>query len=53
MCREDFYFVDRFHDSALHGDRCTTGDLNATADWQIIPTVDATSGGIKTNMITN
>jgi hypothetical protein len=23
--REDFYFVDRFHSSALHGDWCTTG----------------------------
>jgi hypothetical protein len=22
--REDFYFVDRFHGSALHSDRCTT-----------------------------
>jgi hypothetical protein len=25
MYREDFYFVDRFHGSALHGDRCTAG----------------------------
>jgi hypothetical protein len=23
--REDFYFVDRFHGSAHHGDRCTAG----------------------------
>jgi hypothetical protein len=23
--REDFYFVDQFHGSALHGDRCTAG----------------------------
>jgi hypothetical protein len=23
--REDFYFADRFHGSALHGDRCTAG----------------------------
>jgi hypothetical protein len=23
--RENFYFVDRFHGSALHGDRCTAG----------------------------
>jgi hypothetical protein len=23
--REDFYFVDRFHGSALHDDRCTAG----------------------------
>jgi hypothetical protein len=23
--REDFYFVDRFYGSALHGDRCTAG----------------------------
>jgi hypothetical protein len=25
MCWENVYFVDRFHDSALHGDRCTAG----------------------------
>jgi hypothetical protein len=23
LYRDDFYFVDRFHDSALHGDQCT------------------------------
>jgi hypothetical protein len=25
MYREDFYFVDRFHGSALHGYRCIAG----------------------------
>jgi hypothetical protein len=25
LYREDFYFVDWFHSSAHHGDRCTTG----------------------------
>jgi hypothetical protein len=25
MHREDFYFVDRVHVPALHGDRCTAG----------------------------
>jgi hypothetical protein len=25
MYREDFYFVDRFHGSALHSDRCAAG----------------------------
>jgi hypothetical protein len=25
VCKEDFYFVDRLHGSALHGDRCTAG----------------------------
>jgi hypothetical protein len=25
MYREDFYFVDQFHDSVLLGDQCTTG----------------------------
>jgi hypothetical protein len=25
LYREDFYFVDRFHASAHHGDRCITG----------------------------
>jgi hypothetical protein len=25
LYREDFYFADRFHGSALHGDRCTAG----------------------------
>jgi hypothetical protein len=24
LYRENFYFVDQFHSSALHGDRCTT-----------------------------
>jgi hypothetical protein len=23
LYREDFYFIDRFHGSAFHGDRCT------------------------------
>jgi hypothetical protein len=26
--REDFYFVDRFHGSALHGDRCSAAHTN-------------------------
>jgi hypothetical protein len=25
LYREDFYFVDQFHGSVLHGNQCTTG----------------------------
>jgi hypothetical protein len=25
LYQEDFYFVDQFHSSVLHGNRCTTG----------------------------